>query len=526
MATLPAMVPNISPNGRSFRGAGTYHLHDKPTSADLRPRTSLRVAFTATRNLANEDPWAALDEMWRTAEDAAHLKASSGAGRQGRKNDTPVKTVSLAWAPGQDPTPTEMIAAADSFLQGMGWQGHQAVYAGHNDTAHPHLHIILNRVHPETGRTLNDWQERKRAQAWALTYERTQGELLCEARAVRYEPGAAAPAAGLPYKQAKLIARHSPAARQAFAREARAAFRPAWAQHFRGQRAILTNLAEERRSAQRLATSLAREGNAAGALDILDSVQRRHTRTLHTLTSQRAALGRAQHAALRARVSSIGPAPRQFGGHECLPVRHSKAAKNNSRHHTLTLRRAGATSGARFRALAPPTPKPAVNSARLLRANHRSERQLLLAMQAAASAALRRHGSLARKAGSLARSEITLAFASRWVEIERMPASLRAAARAALKAEQAAALSARLSYHTGRLRAEQRACLERGSGWHEAWGEGATASNTAPAACRPDVIRPSHGHRIRFTQTSLDRPAHPAGWRARPGLPRHRSIAR
>ena len=47
------MVPNISPNGRSFRGAGAYHLHDKPNAAEQGPSTSARVAFTVTRNLAN-----------------------------------------------------------------------------------------------------------------------------------------------------------------------------------------------------------------------------------------------------------------------------------------------------------------------------------------------------------------------------------------------------------------------------------------------------------------------------------------
>ena len=127
MAMLPDMVPNISPNGQSFRGAGAYHLHDKPSAHDLQPRTSLRVAFTATRNLANQDPRAALDEMWRAADDAAHLKTISGAGRQGRKNDTPVKTISLAWAPGQHPTQSEMIRAADRFLLAMGWQDRKSV---------------------------------------------------------------------------------------------------------------------------------------------------------------------------------------------------------------------------------------------------------------------------------------------------------------------------------------------------------------------------------------------------------------
>jgi hypothetical protein len=336
MATVPAMVPNISPNGRSFRGAGAYHLHDKPSAQDARPRTSVRLAFTATRNLANEDPRAALDEMWRTAGDAAHLKAISGAARQGRKNETPVKTVSIAWAPGQIPTRAEMIKAGDGFLQAMGWHGHQAVYAAHNDTAHPHLHIILNRVHPETGRTLNDWQERTRAQQWALAYERGQGNLLCKGRALRYEAGATAPPAGLPYVQAKLIARQTPAARHAIAREARAAFRPAWAAHFRKQRVLLAELAQERQSVQRLAASLAREGNAAVALDILANFQRQHARTFRSLAMQRAALGRAQYASLRTRVRAAAPARQRPAGHASAPVfRHPVAANDNPVHHRI-----------------------------------------------------------------------------------------------------------------------------------------------------------------------------------------------
>jgi len=456
MATVPAMVPNISPNGRSFRGAGAYHLHDKPSAHDVRPRTSARLAFTVTRNLANEDPRAALDEMWRTAEDAAHLKALSGTARQGRKNDTPVKTVSLAWAPGQTPTRAEMIAAGDGFLQAMGWQGHQAVYAAHNDTAHPHLHIILSRVHPETGRTLNDWQERKRAQQWALAYERGQGALLCKERAARYETGVAAPVDGLPYAQAKLIAHQSPAARHAVARDARAAFRPAWATHFREQRTLLGDLAQERRSVQRLAASLAREGNATAALDILASFQRRHARTLRSLATQRAALGRAQYASLRTRVRAVAQA-RQPASHASAPVfRHPIAANDNLAHHCIVPERPAARSSSRFRALMPNGSKPSVNSVRVLRASHRSERQLLLAMQAAAYAAFRRNGSAARQASGLARSEIALAFASRWADIQRMPAALRSAAVAALKAEQAAALSARLRYHLIRLHAERR----------------------------------------------------------------------
>src|SRR5262249_46983421 len=155
-------------------------------------------AFTASRNLANADPRAALDEMWRTAADARHLKERAGLAPTGRRSDAPVKTVSLAWAPGETPTREAMCEAAASFLKAMGGGGHQALYVAHNDTCHPHLHVILNRVHPETGRTLGDWQERKRAQKWAHAYEKAQGAILCPTRAARHDRGIPSPGTGLP----------------------------------------------------------------------------------------------------------------------------------------------------------------------------------------------------------------------------------------------------------------------------------------------------------------------------------------
>jgi len=52
------------------------------------------------------------------------------------------------------------------------------------------------------------------------------------------------------------------------------------------------------------------------------------------------------------------------------------------------------------------------------------------------------HQADTARALALADSKIALAFAQRWAEIARMPAALRAAAAAALKSEQAAALLA------------------------------------------------------------------------------------
>jgi len=65
-----------------------------------------------------------------------------------------------------------MMAATSDFLNHMKWQEHQALLVAHEDKSHAHVHVMLNVVHPETGLRLNDDFERRRAQAWALEYER------------------------------------------------------------------------------------------------------------------------------------------------------------------------------------------------------------------------------------------------------------------------------------------------------------------------------------------------------------------
>jgi hypothetical protein len=182
------MIIRIQANGGSFRGAGLYYLHDK--SADqslekhLKPKTDERVWFTDTRNCLERDPGRALEEMWRTAEDQAYLKMQAGVKRGGRVCEDPTKTLSMSWHKDDRPTPEHMVEAADALLKHMGWDAHQAVYVGHNDTEHRHIHIILNRVDPDNGRTLDDFREQKRAQSWALQYEREQDQVRCEQREI------------------------------------------------------------------------------------------------------------------------------------------------------------------------------------------------------------------------------------------------------------------------------------------------------------------------------------------------------
>ena len=75
-----------------------------------------------------------------------------------------------------------MIETTEDFLRHMKWHEHQAIFVAHDDKAHAHVHVMLNVVHPETGLRLDDNFERRRAQAWALEYEREQGRIYCEQR--------------------------------------------------------------------------------------------------------------------------------------------------------------------------------------------------------------------------------------------------------------------------------------------------------------------------------------------------------
>jgi hypothetical protein len=449
------MVPNISPNGRSFRGAGAYHLHDKPDAATARPRTSGRVSFTAARNLANADPHAALDEMWRTAEDARYLKARSGLAPTGRTNETPVKTVSLAWAPGQSPTREEMCRAADNFMKAMGWTEHQTLIVAHNDTRHPHLHLIINRVHPDTGRALNDWQERKRAQVWAFGYEKAHGEILCPARAVTHEAEARLKntPAGLPYRQARLLNAHAAAPRQQIAKAIRAAFRPRWAAHYRRQRAALHRFHRDRRSVERKADALLRASDTVAAMKTLQELDRRQDALLRSFRLERATIARAQHAAVRNRLAEAPSCPtalatraqgdRNFPNPSAAPA-NDRGALPGPLHlmpssSPSSFRYAALRAGARF-GVSQPSSRP----------------RLLLAWQAAACDQTRLPRSASAEAATLARAEIAVLFAHRWAAIRRLPPEERAAAATALQAEQAAALDSRLKEVLGRLHQENR----------------------------------------------------------------------
>ena len=163
------MVPRIAKAGRSFKGAALYYLHDKGAS------TSERVAFVETANLATNDPDIAVAHMVDTATHAAALKKAAGI-KGGRPLQTPVYTFSLAWHPSETPTKAEQLEAAQEALNRLGLADRQAVFIGHNDTDHPHVHVMVNRVCQDTGRAANLGNDRLVLSDWALAYRKERGQ--------------------------------------------------------------------------------------------------------------------------------------------------------------------------------------------------------------------------------------------------------------------------------------------------------------------------------------------------------------
>ena len=81
------------------------------------------------------------------------------------QTDKPVQHLSISLPPGEHLSREQWEGVVDTTLRDLGLSGHQALIVAHRDKAHEHIHIMANRVHPET---LLAWDRWGRLRAVAL----------------------------------------------------------------------------------------------------------------------------------------------------------------------------------------------------------------------------------------------------------------------------------------------------------------------------------------------------------------------
>jgi hypothetical protein len=143
-----------------------------------------RVAWTEGRNLPTDDPVLAAQVMQATAHENPHVME-------------PVYHLAVSFDPKdrEKATPELMHRVADQLLHDLKLDGHQVMIVAHQDREHMHMHLMINRVHPETSRAWDRWRDRAIIQRSLREQERALG--LTEVRGRLYQlPGHAMPERG------------------------------------------------------------------------------------------------------------------------------------------------------------------------------------------------------------------------------------------------------------------------------------------------------------------------------------------
>lgn len=157
------MIGEVAGVGTGFKGAINYLLLGKKEE----PNPD-RAAWTELRNLPTDNPKLAPRLMRATANQSARCRK-------------PLYHLVLSWREDENPTDEMMRAHVDETLRDLELHDHQAFIAAHKDTRHRHVHLIINRVHPETTR------------AWSRSMDYARIELSIrrqlEERGLSYVPG-------------------------------------------------------------------------------------------------------------------------------------------------------------------------------------------------------------------------------------------------------------------------------------------------------------------------------------------------
>lgn len=167
------MIASTS-SGSSFSGLGAYLERGKAGEPSAEQPAGDRVAWTSSHNLMT-DPSGTID-VTRAA------KIMEATAELSPRCESPCYHVSLSFDPADIPGGVDaegarerMLGVASQLVKDLKLDGHQVLAVAHRDREHPHVHLVVNRVHPETGRTWDRWQDRVRIEQSLREQERALG---------------------------------------------------------------------------------------------------------------------------------------------------------------------------------------------------------------------------------------------------------------------------------------------------------------------------------------------------------------
>lgn len=142
--------------GSGFKGVISYLATGKDKD------NPERVEWTSSRNMATDDLELSASVMRHTANQSVRCKK-------------PVYHLSISWPEGDNIDRELMEKIGDQTLKDLGLEDHQALMVAHNDTDHKHIHMVVNRVHPETGKAWATSKDRKRIMESLRSQEKELG---------------------------------------------------------------------------------------------------------------------------------------------------------------------------------------------------------------------------------------------------------------------------------------------------------------------------------------------------------------
>lgn len=130
----------VSSSNKSFRVLARYLAEERNAEEQK------RVAWATSRNLPTDDPEVAARIMRATAAQNVRVR-------------DPVYHLTLSFDPGDSVDRAAMERVAGRVLEELHLQEHQVLIVAHADREHAHMHLMVNRVHPETSKVWSRWQD-------------------------------------------------------------------------------------------------------------------------------------------------------------------------------------------------------------------------------------------------------------------------------------------------------------------------------------------------------------------------------